>query len=91
MDDGEPSPTLPWFLGQVLRAMRCKANGWTLHSRLKMEELEQLAAPLLAIRENKAVQMEIDMKRNESSSCVLHQQRHAGVCGVLFIEPVAFK
>lgn len=65
MDDGEPSPTLPWFLGQVLRAMRCKANGWTLHSRLKMEELEQLAAPLLAIRENKAVQMEIVCHRYE--------------------------
>lgn len=30
-----------------------------------MEELEQLAAPLLAIRENKAVQMEIVCHRYE--------------------------
>lgn len=26
-----------WFLGQVLRALRCKANGWTLHSTMETE------------------------------------------------------
>lgn len=39
--------------------MRCKANGWTLHSRMEMEERQQLDALRSAIRENKAVLMEI--------------------------------
>lgn len=45
--------------------MKCKANRWTLHSRMEMEELEQLAAPLLTIRENKTVQMEIVCRKYE--------------------------
>lgn len=49
----------PWFLGQVLRAIRCKANGWTLHSRMRMEKLEEFSAILLPIRESTDVEMEI--------------------------------
>lgn len=55
----KPSLLFPWFLGQVLGAMRCKANGWTLHSRMEMEKLEEFSAILLPIRENKTVEMEI--------------------------------
>lgn len=45
--------------------MRCKANGWTLHSRMEMEELEEFSAILLPIKENKAVEMEIVCHRYE--------------------------
>lgn len=49
----------------MLGAMRCKANGWTLHSRMETEELEELSVILLPIRENKAVEMEIVCHRYE--------------------------
>lgn len=62
VDAARPSLLFPWFLGQVLGAMRCKANGWTLHSRMEMEEF---SAILLHIRENKAVEMEIVCHRYE--------------------------
>lgn len=64
-DAARPSLLFPWFLGQVLGAMRCKANGWTLHSRMEMEKLEEFSAILLPIRENKAVEMEIVCHRYE--------------------------
>ena len=60
-----PLLLFPWFLGQVLGAMRCKANGWTLHSRMEMEKLEEFSVILLPIRENKAVEMEIVCHRYE--------------------------
>ncbi len=60
-----PSLLSPRFLGQVLGAMRCKANGWTLHSRMETEKLEEFRAILLPIRENKAVEMEIVCHRYE--------------------------
>lgn len=59
------STIFPWFLGQVLSAMRCKANGWTLHSRLETGKHEEFSAILLAIRENKAVEMKIVCHRYE--------------------------
>lgn len=65
VDAVNPSLSFPWFLGQVLGAMRCKANGWTLHSRMEMEKLEEFSVILLPIRENKAVEMEIVCHRYE--------------------------
>lgn len=45
--------------------MRCKANGWTLHSRMELEKLEEFSVTLLAIREDKAVVTEIARHRYE--------------------------
>lgn len=56
---------LPWFLGQVLRAMRCKANGWTLHSRMETERQGEFCAKLFPNMENKAVEMEMVCSRYE--------------------------
>lgn len=50
--------SLQWFLGQVQGAMRCKANGWTLHTRMEMENLDDFKVILLPIRENKAMDLE---------------------------------
>lgn len=65
VDAVSPPLSFPWFLGQVLGAMRCKANGWILHSRMVMEKLEELSVILLHTRENKAVEMEIVCHRYE--------------------------
>lgn len=65
VDAIRPSLLSPWFLGQVLGAMRCKANGWTLHTRLETEKHEEFSVILLPIRENKAVEMEIVCQRYE--------------------------
>lgn len=45
--------------------MRCKANGWTLHSRMETEKLEEFGGNLLPIREGKAVEMGIVCHRYE--------------------------
>lgn len=65
MDAIRASLLSPWFLGQVLGSMRCKANGWTLHTRMETEKLEEFSVILLPIRENKAVEMEIVCRRYE--------------------------
>lgn len=51
--------------------MRCKANGWTLHSRMEMEKLEEFSVTLLAIREDKAVVTEMACHRYEEELDVL--------------------
>lgn len=59
MNECEALTVFFWFLGQAMGAMRCKANGWTLHSRMEMEKLEEFSVTLLPIREDKAVAMEM--------------------------------
>lgn len=46
------------FLVRALEATRSSSNGWTLHSRMEMEELGEVSAFRLSNRENKAVEME---------------------------------
>ena len=65
MDAERPLLFSPLFLGQVLGAMRYKANGWTLHSRMEMEKFDEFRVTLLPIRENKAVELEIVCHRYE--------------------------
>lgn len=85
-----PSLPLLWFLGQVLGAMRCKANGWTLHSRMETEKLEEFSAILLPIRENKAVEMEIVCHRYEEelkvSECFTVMMKAMRKCKRLWAE-----
>lgn len=76
VEDVEALPTRPRFLGQALRAMRCKANGWTLHSRMEMEEL-LFCRPLGRTKLCRWKLLATNMKRSPSGTP--QQQRHAGV------------